>query len=147
SRFLHFADINQSFPSSIVFLSCHRLQCPGIRPQRGEWFFPRRVPLAPEGSTDVAEVLLSLKGPRTMVLTWFRKVAQGRMARAARRREARRTREVLEDRALPSASALGDGFVILMENHNWTQPSSFTGVPQIQGSASAPYINNTLTQI
>jgi hypothetical protein len=54
---------------------------------------------------------------------------------------------MLEDRSMPSASPIGDVFVILMENHNWTQPSSFTGVPQIQGSASAPYINNTLTQI
>jgi phosphatidylinositol-3-phosphatase len=56
--------------------------------------------------------------------------------------------DVLEDRTLPSTSPVGDVFVILMENHNWTQPSSFTGVPQIQGNTtSAPYINNTLTKI
>jgi len=83
---------------------------------------------------------------------WFRKVAQNRMTRrAARRREFRPTLELLEDRRLPSASPIGDVFVVLMENHNWIQPSSYTNtpgsVPQIQDSASAPYINNTLTQI
>jgi hypothetical protein len=55
--------------------------------------------------------------------------------------------EQLEERTLPSASPIGDVFVILMENHNWTQPASYTGTPHIEGSASAPYINNTLTQI
>jgi hypothetical protein len=82
-----------------------------------------------------------------MFRSWFRKAAQDRMPRAPRRREVRPTLELLEDRRLPSASPLGDVFVVLMENHNWTQPASFTGVPQIQGSASAPYINNTLTKI
>src|SRR6516162_2625899 len=82
-----------------------------------------------------------------MFLTWFRNMAQSRMARAARRRQARLNLELLEDRMLLSNSHVGDVFVILMENHNWTQPSSFTGVPQIQGNPSAPYINNTLTKI
>jgi hypothetical protein len=79
-----------------------------------------------------------------MFRTWFRNVTQARTTRVPLLRG---TLEVLEDRSLPNASPVGDVFVILMENHNWTQPSSFTGVPQIQGSASAPYINNTLTQI
>jgi len=83
-----------------------------------------------------------------MFLPWFRRKAQGR---TARRREVRPVLELLEDRTLPSSSPIGDVFVILMENHNWTQPSSYTStpgsVPQIQGSASAPYINNTLTKI
>ena len=82
-----------------------------------------------------------------MFLTWFRNMAQSRMARAARRRQARLNLERLDDRTLPSASPVGDVFVVLMENHNWTQPSSFTAVPQIQGNPSAPYINNTLTQL
>jgi hypothetical protein len=82
-----------------------------------------------------------------MFLTGFRNVAQNRMARAARLHQVRPTLDCLEDRLLPSASPVGDVFVILMENHNWTQPSSYTAIPQIQGSASAPYINNVLTQI
>jgi hypothetical protein len=84
-----------------------------------------------------------------MFRTWFRKVVQARIVRAARRRETRPTLELLEDRTLPSSTPLGDVFVILMENHNWTQPASVPPgtPPQIQGSASAPYINNTLTQI
>ena len=32
-------------------------------------------------------------------------------------------------------------FIIMLENHNWTGPSKN---PTIKGSASAPYINNTL---
>jgi hypothetical protein len=64
-------------------------------------------------------------------------------------RAARPTLELLEDRTLLSNSPIGDVFVILMENHNWTQPSSAPAgtPPQIQGNPSAPYINNTLTQI
>ena len=77
-----------------------------------------------------------------MFLSSFRNVARRPMVRAARP-----TLELLEDRTLLSNSPIGDVFVILMENHNWTQPSSFTAVPQVQGSASAPYINNTLTRI
>src|SRR5580704_17493625 len=36
-------------------------------------------------------------------------------------------------------------FVIAMENHNWTQPSSQTGPAQILGNAAAPYINSLVT--
>jgi hypothetical protein len=82
-----------------------------------------------------------------MFLARFRNAAQSRTVGAVRIPQLRGTLELLEDRSMLSASPVGDVFVILMENHNWTQPSSFTGVPQIQGSASAPYINNTLTQL
>jgi hypothetical protein len=82
-----------------------------------------------------------------MFRTWFRSVIQHRTSKVVRTSQLRSDLEVLEDRSMMSASPVGDVFVILMENHNWTQPSSFTGIPQIQGSASAPYINNTLTQI
>jgi hypothetical protein len=82
-----------------------------------------------------------------MFRTWIRPTAQNRMAKAAQLCQARPTLELLEDRMLLSNSQVGDVFVILMENHNWTQPSSYTGVPQIQGNPSAPYINNVLTQI
>ena len=79
-----------------------------------------------------------------MFLSSFRNVARRPMVRAARP-----TLELLEDRTLLSNSPIGDVFVILMENHNWTQPSSAPAgtPPQIQGNPSAPYINNTLTQI
>jgi hypothetical protein len=84
-----------------------------------------------------------------MFRTWFRNVAQRRTAQGARLRQARLALELLEDRTLPSASPVGDVFVILMENHNWTQPANppANTPPQIEGNASAPYINNTLTQI
>jgi hypothetical protein len=36
-------------------------------------------------------------------------------------------------------------FVIAMENHNWTQPSSETSPGQIFGSPYAPYINSLVT--
>ncbi len=36
-------------------------------------------------------------------------------------------------------------FVIPLENHNWTQPSSETDVGQIYGSPHAPYINSLVT--
>ncbi|MBV8864444.1 MAG: PEP-CTERM sorting domain-containing protein [Acidobacteriaceae bacterium] len=36
-------------------------------------------------------------------------------------------------------------FVIALENHNWTQPSSETDVGQIYGSPYAPYINSLVT--
>jgi hypothetical protein len=79
-----------------------------------------------------------------MLRTWSRNLAQGRKARAARP-----TLEALEGRTLPSASPVGDVFLILMENHNWTQPASAPAgtPPQIEGNPSAPYINNTLTKI
>lgn len=36
-------------------------------------------------------------------------------------------------------------FVIAMENHNWTQPSSYTSLQQIYGNSAAPYINSLVT--
>jgi hypothetical protein len=36
-------------------------------------------------------------------------------------------------------------FVIAMENHNWTQPSSLTSPQQILGNPAAPYINSLVT--
>jgi hypothetical protein len=44
------------------------------------------------------------------------------------------------------AADLGTVFVIAMENHNWTQPSTDTSAPgQIKGNAAAPYINSLIT--
>ena len=43
------------------------------------------------------------------------------------------------------AGAIQTVFVIAMENHNWTQPASVTGVGQIYGSPYAPYINSLVT--
>jgi phosphatidylinositol-3-phosphatase len=36
-------------------------------------------------------------------------------------------------------------FVIAMENHNWTQPSTLTSPQQIMGNPAAPYINHLVT--
>lgn len=36
-------------------------------------------------------------------------------------------------------------FVIAMENHNWTQPSSYTSLNQIFGNSAAPFINSLIT--
>jgi hypothetical protein len=44
------------------------------------------------------------------------------------------------------AADLGTVFVIAMENHNWTQPSTDTSAPgQIKGNAATPYINSLIT--
>jgi phosphatidylinositol-3-phosphatase len=40
------------------------------------------------------------------------------------------------------AQQIGDVFYIAMENHNWTQPSSVTGINQIKGNSAAPFINS-----
>jgi hypothetical protein len=46
-------------------------------------------------------------------------------------------------RALPT---VGSVFIIAMENHNWTQPSTDLSAPQqIFGNANAPYINSLVT--
>ena len=82
-----------------------------------------------------------------MFLNWFRNALRRQKSPTIRRTAVQPTLEMLESRLLPSSSPIGDVFVILMENHNWTQPSTYTAVPQIEGSASAPYINSTLTQI
>lgn len=43
------------------------------------------------------------------------------------------------------AASLGDVFVIDMENHNFTQPSSQTSPEQIFGNPAAPYQNSLIT--
>jgi hypothetical protein len=80
-----------------------------------------------------------------MFRTWFRKVAEERMARAARRREARPTLELLEDRTLPSGGIINHVFFIDMENHNLTQPSGLSGPQQLLNNPAAPYLNSLMT--
>src|SRR5215470_18149122 len=43
------------------------------------------------------------------------------------------------------ADSLGDIFVISMENHNFTQPSSQTSPNQIFGNPAAPFQNSLVT--
>ena len=43
------------------------------------------------------------------------------------------------------AASIGDVFVIMMENHNFTQPSSYTSTQAIYGNANAPYLNSLIT--
>ena len=43
------------------------------------------------------------------------------------------------------AIPIGDVFYIPLENHNWTQPSTYTGTEQIKGNAAAPFINSLVT--
>ncbi|HWY83694.1 MAG TPA: alkaline phosphatase family protein [Roseiarcus sp.] len=43
------------------------------------------------------------------------------------------------------AQQIGDVFYIAMENHNWTQPSTVTGINQILGNSAAPFINSLVT--
>jgi hypothetical protein len=80
-----------------------------------------------------------------MFRIWFRKMAQDRMNRAARCREARPTLELLEDRRLPSGGIINDVFFIDMENHNLTQPSGTSGPQQLLGNLAAPYLNSLMT--
>jgi phosphatidylinositol-3-phosphatase len=40
---------------------------------------------------------------------------------------------------------VGPVFVIAMENHNWTQPASYTGTQAIKGNPAAPFINSLVT--
>src|SRR5690242_2531257 len=42
-------------------------------------------------------------------------------------------------------ASIGDVFVIAMENHNFTQPSSYTTTQAIYGNANAPYITSLIT--
>lgn len=44
-----------------------------------------------------------------------------------------------------AASQIQHVFVIALENHNFTQPSSYTKTGQIYGNAAAPYINSLVT--
>jgi hypothetical protein len=43
------------------------------------------------------------------------------------------------------AQQIGDVFYIPLENHNWTQPSTVTGIHQIFGNSAAPFINSLVT--
>jgi phosphatidylinositol-3-phosphatase len=43
------------------------------------------------------------------------------------------------------AQQIGDVFYIALENHNFTQPSSVTGINQISGNSAAPFINSLVT--
>jgi len=45
----------------------------------------------------------------------------------------------------PGVQQVGDVFVILMENHNFTQPNPLSSPQQIFGNAAAPYINSLIT--
>ena len=47
--------------------------------------------------------------------------------------------------AAHAATGIGDVFYIAMENHNWTQPSTVTGINQILGNSAAPFINSLVT--
>lgn len=43
------------------------------------------------------------------------------------------------------AAPISTVFVVSMENHNFTQPSSFTSIQPIYGNAAAPYLNSLIT--
>ena len=43
------------------------------------------------------------------------------------------------------AQQIGDVFYIALENHNFTQPSSVTGINPIFGNSAAPFINSLVT--
>lgn len=43
------------------------------------------------------------------------------------------------------ASPISTVFVIAMENHNFTQPSSYTAIQQLYGNPAAPYLNSLVT--
>ena len=43
------------------------------------------------------------------------------------------------------AASVGDVFVISMENHNFTQPGSYTSTQAIFGNTNAPYLNSLIT--
>jgi len=43
------------------------------------------------------------------------------------------------------AQTVGDVFVIDMENHNFTQPSSYTGTEALANNPAAPYMNSLIT--
>ena len=47
--------------------------------------------------------------------------------------------------ASAGAQTIGPVFVIPMENHNWTQPSTYTSTKQILGNPAAPFINSLVT--
>jgi hypothetical protein len=43
------------------------------------------------------------------------------------------------------ATQVGDVFVIMMENHDLTQPSTFTSIQPLLGNSAAPYLNSLMT--
>jgi hypothetical protein len=47
--------------------------------------------------------------------------------------------------SIARADGVGTVFVIAMENHNFTQPSTFTSIQQLQGNSAAPYLNSLIT--
>jgi phosphatidylinositol-3-phosphatase len=47
--------------------------------------------------------------------------------------------------AIPAQGGVGDVFVIAMENHNCTQPESYTRTQAILGNPNAPFINSLIT--
>lgn len=56
------------------------------------------------------------------------------------------TAGVLSFRASNAAGAsIGEVFVIALENHNFTQPGSYTRQQQIKGNTAAPFINSLIT--
>lgn len=46
---------------------------------------------------------------------------------------------------IAQAAGIGDVFVIAMENHNFTQPASYTSTQAIYGNSHAPFINSLIT--
>jgi phosphatidylinositol-3-phosphatase len=44
------------------------------------------------------------------------------------------------------AQQIGNVFYIAMENHNWTQPSTYTDTQAIFGNSAAPFINSLVTK-
>src|ERR1700722_7123763 len=54
------------------------------------------------------------------------------------------TAALLAASAAHSAS-IGDVFSIALENHNATQPASYTGTAAIYGNSAAPFINSLIT--
>ncbi len=44
-----------------------------------------------------------------------------------------------------SAATVGDVFVIAMENHDLTQPATYTSIQQLLGNSAAPYLNSLMT--
>jgi hypothetical protein len=85
-----------------------------------------------------------LKSIGQRIRSWF----TARLQRPLRKQGKRcwRRLEVLEERALPSGTTIGNVFYIDMENHNLTQPTGLTTSPeQLLGNPAAPYLNSLMT--
>jgi hypothetical protein len=87
----------------------------------------------------------SFKSTGQRVRSWFTARQQRPMRKQDKR--CRPLVEVLEDRTVPSVTpAIGDVFVIDMENHNLTQPAGLTGEPQqLLDNSAAPYLNSLVS--